>query len=239
MSQRAGKMLHSTMPIGHKILSAFEIDYSNVEEICGYQLLMCKIFESEGGFSNTFRPNAKTREIQIQGCVWLKKVKSVIDDIVAGQSAYHTLSAIPRLLSAYDLYCRICKGESADDYIRSVRLKTVDLWAKGDKSISETDIVIELLKEVRRDNRTLDRKYSTFALRSLGDWVKELMQYGTFRNTPSDEAYARLRCVIDHDLFAYLDPKTEAAEKARWIKSYKLSDDATLRRTASVSTGQH
>lgn len=211
------------MVIKQNIISAADIEYSNIQEICGYQLLMCKIYEREGGLYYPARRNSTIREVEAQGRIWLEKVKGILDDIVLGKSTF-TLAAIPKLLNAYDLYYRICNGESANDYIRSIRLRTAGLWAKGDKSISETDLVLELLKEVKRDNRTLDRKYSMFALGVLGDWVKELICYGEFRNIPKAEAYARLNYIIDDDLFAYLGNKEELSAKARWIGTYTLTE---------------
>lgn len=133
--------------------------------------------------------------------------------MLSGKPTTFTLAVIPKLLDAYDFYYRICNGESANDYIRNIRLKTAGLWAKGDKSISETYLVLEILKEIQRDSRTLDRKYSMFALGVLGDWVKELISYGKFRNIPKAEAYARLQYLIDDDLFAYLGTKEQASAK--------------------------
>lgn len=212
------------MIIKQNIISAADIDYSNIQEICGYQLLMCKIYEREGGLYYPARRNATIREVEAQGRIWLGKVKGILDDIVSGKSTTFTLAAIPKLLNAYDFYYRICNGESANDYIRGIRLSTAGLWAKGDKSISETDLVLELLKEVKRDNRTLDRKYSMFALGVLGDWVKELISYREFRNIPKAEAYARLNYIIDDDLFAYLSNEEELSAKARWISTYTLTE---------------
>jgi hypothetical protein len=212
------------MVIKQNIISAADIDYTNIQEICGYQLLMCKIYEREGGLYYPARRNATIREVEAQGKIWLENVKGILDDIVSGKSTTFTLAAIPKLLNAYDFYYSICNGESANDYIRGIRLSTAGLWAKGDKSISETDLVLELLKEVKRDNRTLDSKYSMFALGVLGDWVKELTSYGEFRNIPKSEAYSRLNYIINDDLFAYLGTKEQASAKARWISTYTLSE---------------
>ena len=207
------------MVIKQNIISAADIDYTNIQEICGYQLLMCKIYEREGGLYYPARRNATIREVEAQGKIWLENVKGILDDIVSGKSTTFTLAAIPKTH-----YYSICNGESANDYIRGIRLSTAGLWAKGDKSISETDLVLELLKEVKRDNRTLDSKYSMFALGVLGDWVKELTSYGEFRNIPKSEAYSRLNYIINDDLFAYLGTKEQASAKARWISTYTLSE---------------
>lgn len=212
------------MAIKQNIISAAGINYTNIQEICGYQLLMCKIYECEGGLYYPARRNSTIREVEAQGKIWLEKVKGILDDIISGKSTTFTLEAIPKLLNAYDFYYRICNGKSANDYIRNIRLKTAGLWAKGDKSISETYLVLEILKEIQRDNRTLDRKYAMFALGVLGDWVKELISYGEFQNILKAEAYARLNYIIDDDLFAYLGNKEESSAKARWISTYTLTD---------------
>ncbi len=218
------KSLHNPMFIKQNIISSADIDYSNIQEICGYQLLMCEIYECEGGLCYPARRNYRIREIEAQGKIWLEKVKGIVDVIISGKSTDFTLAVIPKLLNAYDFFYRICNGEAANDYIRSVRLRTAGLWAKGDKSISETYIVLELLKEIQRDNRTLDRKYSMFALGVLGDWVKELINYGEFRNTPKAETYARLNYIIDDDLFAYLGTKEQVSAKSKWISKHTLSE---------------
>lgn len=45
------------------IPSASGIDYGNVDEVCGYQLLLCKIFERAGGFDYSQVSNAAIREV--------------------------------------------------------------------------------------------------------------------------------------------------------------------------------
>ncbi len=213
------------MHLNYNILSASSIDYSNIDEICCYQILMCRIFERETGFASPYVRNTLICEIQNQGFRWLKKVKDLINDIVSAKSGILDLSVIPKLLCSYDLFYRVCNRKPAYDYIRNVRLKVAARWAKGDKSLPETFFVIDLLREIYRDNKTLDRKYSSFALSVFGGWVKELMCYGTFRNIPLVELYSRLSFIIDNDLLVYLDVTKEAIEKSRWINRHLLSDD--------------
>lgn len=55
------------MAIKQNIISAADIDYSNIKEICGYQLLMCKIYELEGGLIYPARRNSTIREVEAQG----------------------------------------------------------------------------------------------------------------------------------------------------------------------------
>ncbi len=58
------------------IPTAFGIDYGNVDEVCGYQLLLCKIFERVGGFNHPQVSNATIREVQREGRIWLSEVRS-------------------------------------------------------------------------------------------------------------------------------------------------------------------
>ncbi len=102
------------MVIKQNIISAADIDYTNIQEICGYQLLMCKIYEREGGLYYPARRNATIREVEAQGKIWLENVKGILDDIVSGKSTTFTLAAIPKLLNAYDfllqyLQWRVCQ----------------------------------------------------------------------------------------------------------------------------------
>lgn len=207
------------------ITQATDIDYSDVDEICGYQMLALRMFERDGGFSHPYKTNATIRAVQAQGLIWLKSVRNVIDGIVSGTSTALTLAAIPKLLSSYELFYRICHGAPANEYVRSVRLQTANRWAKGDKSIPETYLVLELMREIDRDNLTLDNRYSMFAIGAFDDWIKELCHYGRFSGIPQAEAYARLRYMISRNLFAFMDSKTEEVEKKRWITNNTLTDN--------------
>lgn len=206
----------------YKIPPVSEVDFSNVDAISGYQLLLCTIFEREGGFQLPLVMNQSIREVQTQGLIWLSKTKALIDNILSGKCLQ--LSAIPTLLDSYDVLFRVCNGKDESDYIRTIRLTTVDRWLKGNSSISRTDIVLELLKEVNRDNRTLDNKYSLYALKISGEWIDELARLGRFKDIPLTEAYRRLTSLLCDDLFAYLGSNGQIEHKNRWIKAYTLTE---------------
>lgn len=212
------------------IPTAIGIDYRNVDEVCGYQLLLCKIFERSGGFDLPFKTNAIIREVQCQGALWLKEVRSLIADVLSEpiktQSISSiTIASIPDLLSAYDFFYRVCTGNRCYEYLREVKLNTVDRWLRGDKAISDTDVVLLLLSETDRDILTLDKRYSDYAFSVLGEWIDELTRYGRFVSIPSGEAYKRLVYMLKDDLFAYLGRKEKQdAAKTAWTKKYVLQD---------------
>ncbi len=207
------------------ITAASDIDYSNVDEVCGYQLLLCKIFERAGGSDYPLVTNATIRKVQREGIIWLREVKSMIADILDGKA--NDFAAIPDLLSAYDFFYRVCNGGTCYDYLREVKLDTVDRWLQGDKSISDTDVVLLLLTEADRDIRSIDKRYSDFAFSVLGEWIDELAKYGRFINIPLAEAYKRLAYMLKDDLFAYLGRKEKQdAAKMAWTKRYALENQS-------------
>lgn len=209
--------------------AASDVNYSDSDEICGYRLLLCKMFERAGGFSHPLKTSSTIRMIQAQGLVWLKEVRRVIDDFFNspiqpdGTDSGITLNDISDLLGSYDFFYRVCNGSPCFDYLRKVRLKTADRWIRGDKSASQTYIALGLLKETDRDIRTMERKYTSYAISIMGNWIDELCTYRKFRDIPAHEAYDRLTYLINTDLLAYFN--NEAAVKAKWIKSYMLSNN--------------
>lgn len=207
---------------------ATAIDYANPDEICGYQLLLCKIYEQEGGFGHPAAATAAIHSIVKQGHVWLAEVRTVIEDIVFSSAATPrpiTLSALPGILDAYDLMFRICNGRHCLDYIRQVRLKAIGRWLAGDKSISETEIVLMILSEVKRDLPTLDKRYPEYALGVIESWIDELTAGRRFAHIPLQEAYRRLTYLLGADLFVYLGSKEQHRIKAQWVQDYTLTDD--------------
>lgn len=208
------------------IPQAEDIDYSDVEEICAYQLLLTKMFEREGGFAYPAVANAATREIARQGRVWLKEVAALIQRILSGAPAPSGLSlgSIPALIDSYDIFHRITYGKPCYRYLREVKLKTADRWLGGDKTISRTDVVLMLLSEADRDISTLDERFYKYAISVMGEWIEELIANGRFVDVQMPECYKRLAYLLRQDLFVYLNSKEQAKAKAQWIEEYTLSE---------------
>lgn len=220
------------------IIPAHDIDYNDAEEICGYQLLLCKTYERAGGFDCFHRPTAELREVHGQGVIWLGKVKLLIERILSSplpgrgtptQSESSTsgldLGAVPDLLGAYDLLHRVCRGIPCFDYLRRVKLQTADRWAKGDRTISDTDVALLLLSEAKRDIRTLGKRYASHAFQALGTWIEELSRYTRFPGITDTEAYKRLAYVLKDDLTAYVGTKgTQDTLKSAWVRTYTVED---------------
>lgn len=208
------------------------VDYADIEAICGYQSLLCKIFERAGGFELPRVTNPTIREVQSQGLVWLRKVKCLIDSVIAspiscdGDAAQSlSLKVLPSLLDSYDCLYRVCNGTTDYGYLRRVRLKMADRWLAGDKSISQTDVVLSILLEAKRNNRTLESRYSRYVFSVEEDWIGELCRYGRFRDTSLREAYARLGYLLKADLFMFVGAKAQAGLKAAWVKEYAIPND--------------
>lgn len=209
------------------IVPARNVDYSNIEEVCGYRLLLCKLYECEGGFNLPAKRTPVTREVIRQALIWVKEVKSLINLIIDGGATSESsiLAAIPSLLSGYDMMYRIANGGPCYEYLREVKLKTVGLWLKGDKSISNTDVTLLLLSEADRDIRTLEKRYADYSLCEMSSWVDDLMRNGTFTNVSLSETYHRLSYLLSANLFTFLGSKEQTKAKLAWARAHLLTDD--------------
>lgn len=213
------------------ITSATYIDYTDVDAICGYSLLLRKIFEQAREFDN---PTATFRAIKNEGETWLCQVKTLIDNLLTApdnpRSAFSTtIAAMPDLIAAYDTLYRVCYRHPCNGYLRRIKLKTVDRWLRGDKTITETDVVLLLLSEADRDIRTLEKRYYDYAFSALGKWIDELTRHAGFINTPKAEAYKRLEYLLKDNLVAYLGrTEKQDAAKTAWAKAYHVDDPTTL-----------
>lgn len=210
------------------MIPANGIDYTDADEICGYQQLLCKSFERAGGFELPRRTNATIRAVQTQGLVWLERVKIIIEEILAPSkdpgstsASVLTLDAIPQLLNSYDFFYRVCHRETCFDYLRKVRLRAADQWVKGNNSISQTRVALMLRREFHRDIRTLEQRYIDFSGSVMTSWIDDLEYNGRLRDTTPDETYDVLRYLLNENLFAYI---ADDKSKIRWIKRYTLSD---------------
>lgn len=209
----------------NNIPTATEVNYSSMGDICGYQQLLCKMFEQAGGFEYPYKNNSAIRRVQAQGLIWLEQVKSIIDRILcSGSCDGLTMESVPQMLSSYDLFYRICYGKPDFSYVRDVRLRIVDLRVKGDKRISLTDTVLGILFEAERDSRGIHDKYLQYAYSIKSEWVTELITDGRFNNLSFSEAYSRLAYLLKGDLRAYLGSKEQKTIKMQWIKDHLLSD---------------
>ncbi len=199
--------------------SAADIDYNNVDEIVGYYLLAETIFANAGGFDYPREFNHVQHSVETELEIWSERVKAILD------KKKLPLGNIPQLLRPYDLSYRILKGKPCDNYIKQVRLTLVGLWLKGNKSISQTDIVTELLKEIFRSPDGIEDKYREYAYSVFDEWVRELQTYSHFRNIPQGESFNRLALVMRNDIYAYYPDSTEALEvKTDWFNANLIDD---------------
>ncbi len=192
------------------------LDYTDLNAICRYQQQLCTLYAQRGGFQSPAPSGSAIRSLLAEGRIWLDNVRSLISGILRSESSPLTLAALPDLLESYDLLYRICNGVPCHDYLRQVRLAAVQLWLKGDRSISQTDAVLMIAREADRDIRQLEPRYSRYLFQVLQQWIDELNRYGRFRSLPIKEAARRLRYLLDHDLFAYLGSRQQAI-KHRWL----------------------
>lgn len=207
--------------IKYGIISANDINYGNVDEICGYQMLLCKMFERAGGFDIHRKANVISREIRSHGLIWLRNVKMIMEGILGSSYTTElTLRAMPRLIDSYDFFYRVCNGAPCLDYIRELRFRTIDCFAKGNKEISQTAVVLMLDNEISRNIKSIPQRYLDYIGKITDKWVNELIVSGRFSDMSIEDVYLTLGFLLEQDLFAYGIKKED---KLKWIERYPLS----------------
>lgn len=207
---------------------AHTVNYSDPQAICGYQILLCKMYERAGGFECP-RPSGKeVLAIRREGMVWLKEVKRVIDQLFSSPITMNnierqiSLSDIPQLLASYDFFYRVCHGAPCFPYLSKIRMKAVNRYVQGDKSISQAQVALMLCKEACGNIRQMEQRYLDFSGSVVESWVNDLEKYGKLRDMPLREAYDVLSYLLKENLFAYI---SNPNSKLLWIKAYTLKEE--------------
>lgn len=105
------------------IPSARTVDYCDADEICGYQMLLCKMFEKAGGLGTGRVSDKEIAAIRREGMSWLKEVRGHIDDLFSStvtpdkEKSRLALGDLPRILGSYDFFYRICHGAPCFGYL--------------------------------------------------------------------------------------------------------------------------
>lgn len=202
---------------------AKDVDYSNVDEICGYQMLLCKIFEKSGGFGKGAASSNEIAMVRREGITWLQNVEETIKRILNSKGDEgRKLGAVPRLLTSYDFFYRVCHYSPCFAFVRDTTLKVVDRWAQGNKSISKAAIALLLQKEIDRDIRSIPHRYIDLSMRVLESWINDLRLHGKLQNLSQAESYSVIGFLLRSDLFAF---GVSRAERIKWIERYTLTAD--------------
>lgn len=200
---------------------AHDINYGNVDEICGYQMFLCKMFERSGGFDLPRKTNDSIREIQTQGQIWLQNVKRIMEKIIASHDdAELALNSMPRLIDSYDFFFRVCNGLPCLDYISDLRFETIKCFVAGNKAISQIAVVLMLEKEIMRNIKAVPPRYIDYIGRITDKWVDELRIYRKLSDTSLENTYLTLDYLLNQDLFVF---GVKKADKLKWIEIYTLS----------------
>lgn len=210
---------------------AKDIDYTNVDEVCGYQMLLCKIFEKAEGFSVGIASSKEIITVRREGLIWLREVKDIINNILTASLSEEdvpqtspltpNLNDVPRLLASYDFFYRVCHRGPCFTFVRDTTLKTVDCWTNGDTSISIARVALLMLKEINRDIRAIPQKYVDFGMRVLESWINELWCYGKLQNLSQEDSYKVMSFLLWYDLYVFGVSKDE---RIKWIETYTLSE---------------
>lgn len=197
---------------------AEDIDYNVTDEVYAYYILMGKCFERFGGLNNPRENMPVIRALDRQAEYWLTEVERLL--------SVGPISAVPDLLEAYQFINLICRHNRAAEFSNTVRINTVKRWLAGDKTLTDTQIVRLLWPITKSDSQKVESRYSEYCTSSISSWIKELLNYGKFRNVSDEEAYQRLDLILRENLFAYVSggKAEEKKKKAEWVKSYYVDD---------------
>lgn len=208
------------------IVPASAVDYGCVDEICGYQMLLCKMYERAGGFRISCQASRTALVIRQEGAGWLSEVRKIMESLISYIPGNTPLSLgdMPRLSDSYDLFHRVCHGAACPDYIRQIRLETADSFLKGDRSITQAAVTLMLEKEIRKDIRAIPPRYIDYVGTVMSSWIDDLSQYGKLRNMDAEESYLALNTLLDQDLTVF---GVATCDKLEWIESYTLPEAET------------
>ncbi|MBD5356214.1 MAG: hypothetical protein HDR88_04305 [Bacteroides sp.] len=196
-------------------------------------LLLLKQYETEGALNSPRTNSLTVKSIDREAETWLKNVENLLlpktpaPTITSPKTSIPSPScpklptcptaSVPSLLSAYDLIHRACRQTPpSTEFLNSVRKATADRWLAGDKSLSQTQLMLLLWHMMDQD-----RHYRDFCLTLNDSWIRELLKYGRFRGITPEEATLRLNHILSQDLTLYLgtSPTTQSAHRRRWSRS--------------------
>lgn len=169
----------------------------------------------EGAFTHRPRETRELKALRRQAGVLFDAIERELPTASAGRRAI--------LLDRYDLLYRIVRqAETPEALLEPWRRSIVDLWAKGDRSVSQGTLALMFARRIRRGDRGVDPKYVSLYSTLLSRWCRELTFADTFASLPDDENYRRLSLLLADDLSAYM--RDQSAAKRRWIAANRLSD---------------
>lgn len=197
------------------------LDYADADEVYAYALLLCKAYERSAGLCFSQKDTPCVSVLDREGRYWIGHVKGLLMD--------GRLAVVPDLLGAYEIIHRLCGVGSGTAFGDKVRVNAVKRWLAGDKTLSETQMVLLVAPMAARKTEDA-RRYTAFYMSRLSAWIDELLAYGAFRDVSDADAYRRLEHILKADLFAYI-PGGEAAIrrcKRAWVETYMVADPCGL-----------
>ncbi|MCM1093918.1 MAG: hypothetical protein NC421_08185 [Lachnospiraceae bacterium] len=201
------------------IISADSIDYANAPEVISYQQWLASIYQSEGGFSYPRPTSPLLRILENEALRWLQSVEESIDG--------YQLADIAAIIPAYDFTYRICHHRPPLRFLKETRLKTINRWLKGDKSITVTTVALMIADQIDIDINSIDRRFALFYFDQLSKWTRELQIHRRFSGIPLSEACNRLCRMLKENLSANLGSRQDEM-KRQWVNDYIVDDVSAL-----------
>lgn len=201
------------------IISADSIDYANASEVIAYQRWLVSVYQSEGGLNYPQPASPLLRILENEALRWLQSVEAWIEG--------YRLADITAIIPAYDFTYRICHHRPPLRFLKETRLKAINRWLKGDKSITATTVALMIADQIDIDINSIDRRFALFYFEQLSKWTRELQIHRRFSGIPLSEACNRLCRMLRENLSASLGNRQDEM-KRQWVNDYIVDDISAL-----------
>lgn len=188
------------------------VDYSDTAEVYAYALLLARYYERYTCQDHTGDHTRIVHILDREASRWLREVESLLTG--------GPIAAVPDLLEAHDLIHRFRHHSQPRQFHDAIRNSTVERWLSGDRTLTDTHIVLLLWPMVTAGTAT--HRYMDFCLSMQDEWINRLIVHGHFTGLPEIEAYRRLRHLLPLDLSAYIPGgrSKERLMKQRWTERH-------------------
>lgn len=131
------------------------------------------------------------------------------------------------LKDLYEMSSSMAGVRLSSDFVPRQFVRAVGLWLKGDKSISEEELMLMLRPVIQRDIRAVDDRYSSWYFDLEERWLDELEYSRGFESVSFSQSMQRFSLLLREDLWMYYSDNADRV-KQRWVKNHIDADIAKM-----------
>lgn len=192
----------------------------STEEIKSHAHLLTMRYQKAGGLNiDGHVPSGEERMLQ-------KEIRSYLP-IMLDRIENGTAKDIYELNGLYDMSSRISGLKTSSDFASRQFVRAVSLWLKGDKSITEEELMLILRPVLMKDMGAVDDKYSSWYFDLEERWLNELEYSCGFGSASFCQCMQRFSLLLREDLWVYY-PDNADNVKQRWVKNNVNADVADM-----------